>query len=769
MDTWYWIVEYGKVFVGYFFLMFLWPSVVFNGYLRRKTKTYRFSFCVTVQIVLINTVVLLLGFFHILYQNLVIVIFYGTFAIALIKNITKYSPSVILKIKKMSNIRYIRLRIKEFFWDLRHKVSDIGYLRMRSRELRHKASPLVYKYGILCIVLLLGILYFSYGAFQVHSYGFGDLYVHHQWVYNLIEGNIFSGGIYPEAMHCFIYCMNTLFGIRIDNCLLFLQGIHVVVVFLSAFVLLRKVMHSQYTPAFVLMLFLILDLANADQIQSMFRLQITLPQEFGIYTVFLCAFYLLRFLENTDHALKIEKKRLVYIQDENLFLFMMSLAAAAMIYFFTVITAFIMCVSFCVFFLKRIIRSHCMAPLLTAAVCGIMVAVTPMAAGYISGIPFHDSWNQTLHAMSGEESRNLRKKQSQPLETETKSDPDTRSKSIPFIDVPKGIWKEGYAALYGAKQAIWILIISGASIWFCWKARRKPALKNMIEICRGYPPAILISCLYILLYAAPMIGLPDIIPDHHFFVPGHMMLLAVMVMPVDVAFSMLEMIGKGSILKPVSLLSAAGIYGIVMVSGHYHGFLFYELTRYNSAVSVTNSIIESFPKHSYTIVAPTDELFPIINNGWHEELLAFVENCNSQSYTLPSEYVFIYVEKKPIWYAQMHFFEGYPWLGQEKYLEPYWDAHSKRYPDGSVSQSPQIRASEISEAEAKKNLPSNSSAWEMYTNIETRTILESKAYEWCQKFSELHPNKLNIYYEDDDFVCYYFRQEAKSLYNLGIE
>ena len=57
----------------------------------------------------------------------------------------------------------------------------------------------------------------------------------------------------------------------------------------------------------------------------------------------------------------------------------------------------------------------------------------------------------------------------------------------------------------------------------------------------------------------------------------------------------------------------------------------------------------------------------------------------------------------------------------------------------------------------------------MYTNIETRTILESKAYEWCQKFSELHPNKLNIYYEDDDFVCYYFRQEAESLYNLGIE
>ena len=31
MDIWYWIPEYGKVFFGYLFLMFLWPSVVFRN------------------------------------------------------------------------------------------------------------------------------------------------------------------------------------------------------------------------------------------------------------------------------------------------------------------------------------------------------------------------------------------------------------------------------------------------------------------------------------------------------------------------------------------------------------------------------------------------------------------------------------------------------------------------------------------------------------------------------------------------------------------
>ena len=58
IDTWYWMAEYGKVFFGYLFFMFIWPSSVFEGHLKEKSKAYRFSFCVTVQVVLANTVVL---------------------------------------------------------------------------------------------------------------------------------------------------------------------------------------------------------------------------------------------------------------------------------------------------------------------------------------------------------------------------------------------------------------------------------------------------------------------------------------------------------------------------------------------------------------------------------------------------------------------------------------------------------------------------------------------------------------------------------------
>ena len=56
-----------------------------------------------------------------------------------------------------------------------------------------------------------------------------------------------------------------------------------------------------------------------------------------------------------------------------------------------------------------------------------------------------------------------------------------------------------------------------------------------------------------------------------------------------------------------------------------------------------------------------------------------------------------------------------------------------------------------------------------YATPENRTILESKAYLWCQNFSKRYPFEVNVYYEDEDFVCYYFKQNPFALYNLAIE
>ena len=795
MDPWYWIMEYVKVFCGYLLLMFLWPSVVFSSHLKAKTKTYRFSFCVTVPIVMANTIVLVLGLFHGLRPWSVRLVIYGIFLLALCKNMVsyldgeyrrmmeadfpdvrklrgKYRALVLVLLFFLVCYRHAKKAVRFLSFDYWKRIKSCNWQKVKIKvkgqiwNLGAGASRFFWKYGILLLVLAFGMGYFSYGAFQIPSYGYGDLYIHHKWIYGLLEGKIFLEGIYPEGMHCFIYCLHTLLGIRVYSILLFLQGIHVAVFMVAAYLLLRKVFHWRYTPLLVLMLFLTLDLGNADLIHSMFRLQITLPQEFGLHTVFLCVLYLASYLESDQES---GRKR------EALFLFMMSWAAALTVHFHVVLMMAILCSAFVIFAWKKTFSRNGLLPLLAALFGACLIALTPMAGARMQGILFSASIDWAVNAMSGKESRELREQEDavgeqETVEEETNSKRKEISITAALLRGVTEIYDQGYSALYGRERGGWFFVITAVIIGLLWLSGRIVRLQPFHEKYGGYRPVILSSVLYIFVYVAPMVGLPDLIPEGRFFAPGHILLLAVMVMPIDFMFCESLRFCTDILLRILSLASLAGIYGTVVVTGNFRGFLFYEMSRYNAAVTVTESIINTFPRYSYTIVSPTDELYPVIQYGWHEELLIFVENCEKEAYSIPSEYVFIYVEKKPLLYAQSHFFQGPWWMGEEKYKDPFWNIYAIKYPNSGASQSPEILVSQISESEAAKELPAYDNAWSMYLQLENRTILESKAYGWCQQFAKRHPSVLNIYYEDDDFVCYYFRQDAGSLpYNLGSE
>lgn len=785
MENLYWMLEYGKVFFGWLFLMFLWPSVVFGAHLKEKTRTYRFSFCVTVQIVIVNTVVLVLGLLHILHQAVVVILFYGIFFYALWKrrresrpaaggceDAEKSSRGALRKARipgtgMAGSVRYgirnLRLRLKEVLWECRKKI-----------------RPWLRQYGLLGGVLLFGMIYFSYGAFQVHSYGWGDLYVHHEWIYGLIQGEVFSGGVYPEAMHCFIYGMSMLLGIRVYSILLFLQGIHVTIFLVSVYLLLREIFHWRYSPVFVLMLFLTLDVVSAEQIYSMFRLQITLPLEFGLHLQFLCALYLVRYLKK-ESLFRRKGKTSKYYWDENLFLFMMALTASIATHFYVVIMAFILCASFALFALKKIWDRRYLVPLTASVVCGCVIAITPMAGALLSGIPFNYSIDWAVDALEGEETRRLQERVDADQETGDGTE-EIQAKAIGLVNwaewKEKGVhflketlpelYRNGYPALYGESRTRWILGLTGIAILLCLAAILRP-FGRLNRICSGYPPLILFNILFMVIYAMPFAGYPELIGDSRFCSAGHMMVLAVTVMPVDAVFSLLQRFCSDLVLKRASGVVILGIYAGALLLGNYRGFLFYELTRYNSTVKVTDSIIDTFPKKSYTIVAPTDELYPVILDGWHEELKSFAEQCTDPEYTLPTEYIFLYVEKKPLLYAQSHFFQGPFWLGEEKYMDTYWKRYSKKYPYSGASQLPEIKTAELTENTLQDTREESDNEWHSYTRLEERTRLEARVYDWCRRFSKLHPGVLDVYYEDEDFVCYYLRQDPGRLYHLGME
>ena len=783
IDLWYWISEYGKVFCGYLFLMLLWPLVVFHGYLKGKSKTFCFGFCTAVTVVIANTAVLGLGLFHILDQWLIRLGFYGVFAGALFKNTAGYLDR---KYKKMMEAKFPDFRvlygkyrvlvivilffgvsytyIKKVihclsFHYIKKSLQPGNWLKIKVQikefiwNLGRRAARLFWKYGLLLAVMVFGMMYFSYGAFKVCSYGVGDLYTHHKWIYGLIEGELFVEGIYPAGMHCFTYCLNTLFGIRVYSILLFLQGIHVAVFFLAVYLLLKKIFHWYYTPVFVLLLFQVLDLKNVDQVRGMFRLQMTMPQEFGLYTVCLCALWLANYLED-DPVAGGNGKASRFHWNGNLLLFTLSLTAALATHFFVVIMAVVICLPFALFGLKKLFSGKHFVSLVVSVLCAFLIAILPMAGAMAQGTGLNPSLNWAVKAMDGEEIRQARTQNAEnasggkPVKWEDEGNGEVTLTVYAARALTK-IYKEGYVALYGVRRAGCILLVMAAVAVFCLIGRWRS--KYMGKVCMWYPSVMVSSVCYVALYAFPMMGLPDLIPEGRFLAVGHMMVLGVLVMPIDILFSGLMCFCGKQILRILSLAVAGGIYGGTILFGCFRGYLFYELSRYNSAAETTCRIIDTFPQYSYTIVSPTDELYPVIETGWHEELLTFVEKSQEEEYTLPSEYVFLFVEKKPILYAQAYFFEGPWWMGTEKYLS--------LYASGRAVQSPELISSQISQELAQTEI-TDPYLRQLYLQLETRAILESKVYDWCQWFARENPSALNIYYEDDVFICYYFRQDV---------
>ena len=792
----YWIVEFIKVLSGYIFLMYLWPSVIFRKKLSGKSLTYRFAFCSTVSILLSNTIILGLGLFHILNEWIVWWIYYGIFFLSIFKE-KELRRYIFAHIKRtLSGTQGWKLLIFRQAEGL--KIIIVNSFQQFNKKIKGRRI----EYGILFVLIVFAVAYFSYGAFQCHSYGWGDMYVHHAWIYGLKEGKIFSAGIYPEAMHCFIYCMNDLFGISVYSCMMFLGEIHVSALLLAIYCFLREVMKSKYTVYLVLAAFLTIDMVCVDEIYGMSRMQYTIPQEFGLYTEFLCALYLVRFLRRNPEEGKAKRK----VWNDDLFLFMTSLAASLAIHFYVTMMAFFLCAAIAIFGIVKVFRKENFKSLVIAVLAGMIISAVPMVLAYASGIPLQGSLNWGMNVMNGTDTKEGRTQQAQSIASEnnaeTSSQNESESQSSESIQQESGVqssqsvtseekqqtetndaleqeqtsqkksrktigeyikmvYKYGYAQLYGDTRAKWLLgftLIAGILSVINWIITAVRFRKLPFELYFGITAA---SVIFMILYAAPFLGLPEIIAGARLCLTEQVLLLSMMALPADEVLFAIGRRKMACILPYLSVLGVAAIYAGTNYFGVYHGYLYYELTRYNSVVNLTNRIASEYPKQRYTIISTTDEIYQVIESGWHEEILDFYYKSKLEKYYIPTEYLFFYVEKNPIQYAQYHFFAGPRWLAQKKYSQYY------KYSNAVISEGSAIKSSKVSEDVLGEPLTDMGKASDAYSNLKNRTILESELYFWCQDFKARLPYEIQVYYEDEDVVCYMIKQNPEHLYNLG--
>lgn len=807
-DLLYWIIEYVKVLVGYGFIMFIWPSAVFRKYLRGKSVTFRFGFCVTVQVVLVSTVVLMLGLVHILNQWTMWIFFYGLFI---------WSFREKYKVTENTKRKFKYLVTGTFGWKHLLLLTWEGIVRFAKRILRifwkfYKVHWL--EYTLLVVTVIYSMIYFSWGVFHDHSYGFSDMYVHNSWVYQLSQGNPFSGGIYPQGMHCVLYSVNALFGVRIFSCMLFVPGINIAVTLIAAYCFMKEIFHWRYSAVFVLVIFSTMELTNRLLMISMARAQCALPQEFGLPVVILCAMYLLCYLRSEKNNMKEDGAERKWIADENLFLFVMAFTGTIVIHFYNTLMAFYVCLAIAVICWRKVFSKKCFVSLVAAVILGLVIAVVPMVIGVITGIRLEGSLYWAMNLIKGSTSANTEVEVEIPESIEAEyqntenittqtplpgnagsaeaqeiQESDVIYQEVEVIYQPtvslgdkiknkvQGIggriqekWQiireKAFNMMYEKPRADMLIALIGGIVlsWIIYRAlvfllNRKREEKINITFGDGYMMIVLAAFIYFISFSAIDLGLPLLMEGYRTGFIHHMLVVMLVVVPLDVVYILLQKICRQSILQIASLGTAVAMVILIYQTDNWHGYLYFEVTRFDATVEVTNDIIESLPVNSYTIVSPTEELYQVIAHGRHEELLTFCSSQARNRYTIPTEYIFLFVEKNVLRYAQYHFFDGPKWLAVGKYQNIY----------GGHSVWPEYLTAEISEEAANQGIMYYRNDSDSYTKIDSRVILQSRMYEWCERFKELYPNELKTYYEDDNFVCYYFRQNTQSSYNLALK
>ena len=159
----------------------------------------------------------------------------------------------------------------------------------------------------------------------------------------------------------------------------------------------------------------------------------------------------------------------------------------------------------------------------------------------------------------------------------------------------------------------------------------------------------------------------------------------------------------------------------------------------NEAILCTTNILKDNKgkNDTWTIVSENDELQMIELYGRHKETITFLEQMEHWNQTkeilIPTERVYFYIEKKPLNYA---------------------DEYEGKIP-------------EISEKQAQKALP-ESTGMNAYRG-KNRSVTMSRMYYWAQEFQKLYPNEFKVYFEDENFVCYYIEQNVYRLYNFAID
>ena len=788
VETLLWLI---RVFLLYFAAVFLPPAFVLRPVLRGKPFSQCFLICAVS------------GHFYIIFATELLALVHLTWGPALLlalllpviwRAYVSYREPIRAGARRfaVSGLRVLRRQISVRFCVISLFRAVRGVLRRPLsafwRYLRTHFWEVLLCAGSACCTLWL----FGSNALRIYGYTASDIVVHQEWLQNLSDGVLFSGGIYPMGMHCIIYFLHAVSGV--PNVIL-MRLIPVAADFLTFSMIpvtLKVLCRFRYTPYLA---YLALTLASFTKSDRLLRYFSALPQEFGMMFVLPClaslVLFLRRFAAEEREYRKLKKEKLLYTRVEErtprrkstlwLIVLGMSFALTFAVHFYATIIAAVVLLGGAAGWCTIVFRPKCLGRAAAAALLSFSVAIFPMAVSFAQGTPLQGSLYWAVSVMEGDGEDETAGEQETVSSAPAGEDSAAPEDGAPAAsesgeaggtsggdaDAPPGAAAQSSPTLQERLDNV-VQRITGVLQRVCETARayfteylfeseavtraalllfalllaQIPLLLllRQWEAARAAIAVFVLQAALTLLAAAEDLGLPVLIDTPRMSGFQTYLLPLLLGLSVDGALAVCASVVRVERLwRGVSLLLTASFLFLCVTTGHVRGAVDnVGCVQTNGAAICVYDIMERYPEQKWTIVSCNEERTMIDGTGWHYEVIDFLESMEDydggSEMRIPTQYVFFFIEKESLEYGTTWPEGTDPTAGEE------W------------ASLPLPRKSGISQ----------------YTGP-NRIIVNSRLYYWAQACQEQCPNEMHVFYEDESFICYVMEQNEYALYNFAID
>lgn len=601
------------------------------------------------------------------------------------------------------------------------------------------------------------IILWIYGVNVLQNFGYcaSDIPVHNYWINYLSKGELFVDGVYPFGFHCLLYYIHEVFGLQTMVLLRVFCLVQTIYVHWMLLCFLKGVLKSKYIPYLGAAAYAG---AGLFQYNTYARYGSSMPQEFGIIFILPAIYFGFAFFEY-------QKKDLKTKANWCLVGFAMNFSLTLATHFYGTMIAGFFCVAMAIGYFFRIFKKKYFGRIVITCLISVMSAVLPMGIAFATGTPLQGSLGWGMSVINGEETEEDEEEATEEnviviQDSEIVSSDDTvindsevsEKAELNVVEkertlVQKVIDKLEFmiSAISGCLHANILMVDTRPMLYSVYGSIILLLVLSVVFFigkqadygAKMVTVSLHMIIMFILLISGAL-GLPTLMDVNRGSIYFSYCLPVLWCFAIDAVLSLFFGWTKRKWILNLFSLMAVGVISYGLISENIiKPRITSEALEMNEAIICTTNILKDYDDFTWTICSANDELRMTEDYGFHYETITLLRECENAGkhadITIPTEYVFFYVEKYPLDYTIVY--EG---SGQR-----------------------------ISEEGAKKPVPGGGGLG-AYQG-ENRWIVMSKMYYWCEAFMEMYPEDMTIYFENEDFICYRLRQNTFSLYELGID